>query len=133
MSDITIKHPLKLNLSVIDAEDVLPSFEMSMTITIPHLSGNLEYRADSLWFECSKWDAFIKDTSLSDTTTSTLESMCESFKIKLTKKQEKYSFSISCKIKTLSKGTFNFEVTYELNRDVFLQISKKFEQFPVWW
>lgn len=133
MSDIIINQPLKLNLSVRDAEDVLPSFETSMTITIPHLSGNLEYRADSIWFECSKWDAFIKDTSLSDTTTSTLESMCESFKIKLAKEQEKYSFSISCKIKTLSKGTFNFETKYELNSDELSQITEKFEQFPTWW
>lgn len=133
MADITIHKPLQLEFSVLDAEDTLPSFEVSITMIIPNFSGTLNYNANSLWFECSKWDAFIKDISLSDTTTATLESMCESFKIKIAKEQGKYSFSISCKMHTLSKGTFNFNTTYELNNDERLQILESFEQFPKWW
>jgi hypothetical protein len=135
MSKISIEQPFELELDLIEVEDRLPSFKTLISLKIGHPTGFFKYQANDIWFECSKWDLFIKELmSLSFETTATLEDMSEQFKFIVEKKSDN-QFICRCICfepeATWGKANLSFSVT--IDSDKLSSLIRVFDEFPRWW
>jgi len=136
MSIIKINEPVKLQLEILEYDEVLPSIKVSLQIEIGHSSGNISYSINDIWFECRIWDEFVSTLKMieSEDDKAVLTNMSDDLEISVGGIENVHLFSIKWK-KSFADNAANVYVNYEgrINLDVLSHLRAKLCEFPQWW
>jgi hypothetical protein len=132
MTDLEFKIDLlKVQLNVLELDDRLPSFKARLYLNIAHPTGEFNYLAEDIWFECTNWSDFTSKISSinNDDDAVVLTSMSEQFILKLALND------ISILIKEVSFHDFIIELKHfsGLTEGDFYVIKKAICGFDRWW
>lgn len=134
MAEISITKPLSLIMNITEAEDHLPSLQLTATIKIAHLTASFACQA-SKWFACADWDQFSTDVAtLSLGKKATLVDMSEEFSLTIEHRlDDTYLFTIECCQLMIGIGFTRLSFCTLLDADELAHVVKPFKAFPRWW
>ena len=130
-SDLDFKsNHLNIQMVLLETEEQLPSFKVNLKIIFFHPTGQFNYEAKDIWFDCRDWDDFIaKLIAPNYVSTFILKSMSEQFILALSKE------NIGVELKEISFNSLNIELRYShrLTIDDYIRLQESFLGLDKWW
>lgn len=134
MTEIQIKKSVKLEMSLIESEDHLPSIRMDVKLEIDSIS-LFSYRR-SVWFDCDQWDSFHKNLhrmSEGHDAEARLSDMSENINIRIVARGKRTELAIECKESNPKTGEMSLSYKNMIDAEMLFEIKENFDNFPKWW
>jgi len=134
MAEISLTKPLHLTMNVTDAEDRLPSLELTVTIQSTPFTTSFACET-STWFTCADWDHFSTALArLSLGQQATLRDMSDEFRLTMEHRlDDTYQLTIECHQPAIGRGVTRFSFCALLEADEVADVVEAFKAFPRWW
>ncbi|WP_320053523.1 hypothetical protein [uncultured Acetobacteroides sp.] len=126
MSEIKIYDPINLELSIIEIDNLMPSFKIEMRISLSELKGESKLIV-TFWVSNESWDRFIEDPY------NGLVDFDETIRLLIIQGEiGDYFFEVNTSFQTITKGIYSIlRVTIkEEEKNVLLD---KFKSITKWW
>ncbi|MDJ1471148.1 hypothetical protein [Xanthocytophaga flava] len=134
MTTITINRPLELNMELVEIDEHVPSFRMSIAVLIKHPTGVVTYQANDIWFENRKWDSFINQLKSSHNQVKiSLCDISDFFELTIRQHQNQLFFEIKVEEPETGSGSIRIFYSREIDLDILAQVKERFLDFYSWW
>jgi hypothetical protein len=134
--EVVINTPIQLKLSVVEIENVLPSFKLHIELDLESNFLDIKYNYKNAWINCNNWDNFINELQVFNEHSSNealLNDLSNYFSLKLINKNGKIHLNVSLQKSGMSYG--DFQINYEgfIDLETFYLFRNKFLEFEKWW
>lgn len=135
MSELLINRPIIIDMSLIEIDEVLPSFKVKLCIDIVYPTTKIQYTND-VWFSRANWDDFAQQLRRVETMSkqiATLHDLSHYTVLNISAKDYQFFFELMCRKPDIGNGAFNLVYSIDIDEEVLSHIRARFNNFPKWW
>lgn len=130
--DFLINTPFKLNLSIIELDEHLPSMNLLFDLDVANMKNELKHIGE-VWVETKEYEIFLVSLGDKKSIRSEFNSIDNNFNLILTKEDNGYFITLNIKkIGLFETSTIQSNIRFKLNDDEYSNIVEEFDKLKIY-